>query len=213
MEEVNLKPGSVDNPIVLKNKHQNTKLTQKHLKNSKIYIHRPLLQKYTKNNNGEKGFSFDKAPDSFESFTNNVISNPNLKPIDIKVALGLFNILDQINAGEGVVFICSTNELVYQYYGEDNLEVHFTNMHTADIELTPLHELISKKLNSKISNDSLNKVLIRLDSFHYINVTPITYQNSELGINDKSLKKGKAYLKFIEINDMMNSKCLEKIWI
>ena len=213
MEESNLKPGSDENPIILKNKHQDTKLSQDYAKKGKVYIHRPLLQKYTKNNNGEKSFSFDKAPNRFDSFTNNVISNPNLKPIEIKVALALFHILDEISSGEGLVFICSTNKLTYQYYGEDNLMIHFSNLEFADIELTPLYKLVSKKLNTIITNDSLNKILITLDSFHYINVTPITYQNSQLGISDKSLKKQKAYLKFIEINDMMNSKCLQKSWI
>ena len=59
----------------------------------------------------------------------------------------------------------------------------------------------------------MNKVLARLDSFHYINVTPVTMANSKLAKPEQKPSKNKAYLKLIEINEMMDTKNLTNIWI
>jgi hypothetical protein len=212
MEIENTNIGSLDNPVYLKNKHQNSKLSKEYMSRGEVYVHRPLLQRCTKHNNGDE-FAFDKAPEGYEQYTSNVISNPNLQPLDIKVALALFEMLDWRNNDEGKVYICTTKELDLESYGDYGQEINFSDGYEREIVEMPLTEQLAKLFNISISTDVLNKVLTRLDSFHYISVTPVSMANSKLGKSTSESKKIKAYLKLIEINDMMDSKNLTNIWV
>ncbi|MEO2282096.1 hypothetical protein [Pseudoalteromonas pernae] len=209
----NTNTGSLDNPVYIKNKHQNSLKQREYDLSGKRYLHRPLLQKHTKNNSGEhKSFSFDKAPDGYEQFTLNVISNPHLQPREVKVALALFEILDWRMTQEGKVFICTTKNLNLDNYGDDGRDIYFNDGLFREIETTPLCEIISKTLKLRLSNDGLNKVLTRLDSFHYINISPVCYSNSKLGRLEQVTDSTRTYLKLIEINDMMDKKTLLRTW-
>lgn len=212
MEILNKKPGSFDNPIMIKNKHQNIELSKEYARRGELYIHRPFLQKSTKHNNGDE-FAFDKAPEGDEHFVLNVISNPNLQPLDIKIALALFELLDWRNNGEGMVYLCTSKEIDLENYGELGGDIVFSDGFVREIEPTPLTKQLSNLFKTSVSNDILNKVLTRLDSFHYINVTPVTMSNSKLTKPEQKTSKSKAYLKLIEINEMMDTKNLTNIWV
>ncbi|MDN3488419.1 MULTISPECIES: hypothetical protein [unclassified Pseudoalteromonas] len=176
MEIINKNPGSFDNPITIKNKHQNSKLSKEYRARDETYIHRLLLQSSTKNNNGDI-FAFDKAPEGDEHFALNVISNPNLQPLDIKIALALFEILEWRHKGDGMVYLCTSKELDLENYGEFGEDIVFSDGFEREIDPIPLAEQLSALFKNSISTEALNKVLSRLDSFHYINVTPVTMAN------------------------------------
>ena len=212
MEIINKNPGSCDNPITIKNKHQNSKLSKEYRARDETYIHRPLLQSSTKNNNGDV-FAFDKAPEGDEHFALNVISNPNLQPLDIKIALALFEILEWRHSGEGKVYLCTSKELDLENYGEFGEDIVFSDGFEREIDPIPLAEQLSALFKNSISTEALNKVLSRLDSFHYINVTPVTMANSKLAKPEQKTSRSKAYLKLIEINEMMDTKNLTNIWV
>jgi hypothetical protein len=219
-------PGSHENPIILKNKHQDTSLEKQYDLKGKTYIHRPLLQLYTKHNTDLKSdlgsyFSFHKVTDATDydeahTFFHNVISNPNLKPIEIKIVLALYKIgYDSSILEDGkVVYCCTTKNINLDNYG-DNFEVSFEGRGEkfgVEIDPTPLTDKLSALLNIKVTNDTLNKTLARLDDFHYINVTPVCKENSLLYKDETPLNKIKSYLKLIEINELMQSKNLSKSW-
>ncbi len=212
MEILNKKPGSFDNPIIIKNKHQNIELSKEYARRGELYIHRTFLQKSTKHNYGDE-FAFDKAPEGYEHFVLNVISNPNLQPLDIKIALALFEILEWRHSGEGKVYLCTSKELDLENYGELGEDIVFSDGFEREIDPTPLTEQLYKLFKTLVSTDILNKVLARLDSFHYINVTPVTMANSKLAKPELKTSKSKAYLKLIEINEMMDTKNLTNIWV
>ena len=212
MEIINKNPGSFDNPITIKNKHQNSKLSKEYSARGEAYIHRPLLQSSTKNNNGDE-FAFDKAPEGDEHFALNVISNPNLQPLDIKIALALFEILEWRHKAEGMVYLCTSKELDLENYGEFGEDIVFSDGFEREIDPIPLAEQLSALFKNSISTEALNKVLSRLDSFHYINVTPVTMANSKLAKPEQKTSRSKAYLKLIEINEMMDTKNLTNIWV
>lgn len=221
MENINL--GSAENPIILKNKHQDTeseKYYARH-KNGEVYIHRPLLQIHTKNNHEldkddpESGlFAFHKLRDDQDCFTKNVISNPHLQPLEIKVLLALNELFQEHSSCE-VVYICSSNKVNLDNFGDDyGFWIAEGNTETlVEVNNVPLYQLLGKALNTIISNEKLNKILIRLDSFHYISVTPVTFENSKLGISQKHNRNQRAYLKIIQINELMNFKNLTNIWL
>lgn len=212
MEILNKKPGSFDNPIIIKNKHQNIELSKEYARRGELYIHRTFLQKSTKHNYGDE-FAFDKAPEGYEHFVLNVISNPNLQPLDIRIALALFEILEWRHSGEGKVYLCTSKELDLENYGELGEDIVFSDGFEREIDPTPLTEQLYKLFKTLVSTDILNKVLARLDSFHYINVTPVTMANSKLAKPELKTSKSKAYLKLIEINEMMDTKNLTNIWV
>lgn len=221
MKNVNL--GSAKNPIVLKNKHQDTeseKYYARH-KNGDMYIHRPLLQMHTKNNHEldnddpESGlFAFHKLRDDLDCFTKNVISNPHLQPLEVKILLALYELFQEYSCYE-MVFTCSNNEVNLDNFGDDyGFWVAEGNTESlVEVNNVPLYKLLGKALNISISNEKLNKILIRLDSFHYISITPVTFENSKLGISQKHNKNQRAYLKIIQINELMDSKNLTNIWL
>ncbi|WP_283708919.1 hypothetical protein [Pseudoalteromonas prydzensis] len=212
MEILNKKPGSFDNPIIIKNKHQNIELSKEFARRGELYIHRTFLQKSTKHNYGDE-FAFDKAPEGDEHFALNVISNPNLQPLDIKIALALFEILEWRHKAEGMVYLCTSKELDLENYGEFGEDIVFSDGFEREIDPIPLADQLSALFKTSISTDALNKVLNRLDSFHYINVTPVTMANSKLAKPEQKTSKSKAYLKLIEINEMMDTKNLTNIWV
>lgn len=221
MKNVNL--GSTKNPIVLKNKHQDIeseKYYARH-KNGEMYIHRPLLQTHTINNHEldnddpESGlFAFHKLRDDQYCFTKNVISNPHLQPLEVKILLALYEIFQGYFCYE-MVFICSTNKINLDNFGDDcGFWIAEGNTKSlVEVNDVPLYKLLGKALNINISNEKLNKILIRLDSFHYISVTPVIFENSKLGISQKHNKNQRAYLKIIQINELMDSKNLTNIWL
>ncbi|MBH0051961.1 MULTISPECIES: hypothetical protein [unclassified Pseudoalteromonas] len=212
MDEYNLNPGSSENPILIKNKHQNNSLSKEYATRGEEYVHRPLLQMHTKNNNGENAFAFDKAPEGYEFFTPNVITNPNLQLLDIKVALSLFELLDWRDNGEGIVYPCTSEDFDLESYGELGEYIHSTDGQMIDIDPTPLYEHLSVILNTTVNNNELNKALARLDSFHYINLTPINEENSKLYKKNRYLSSNPNLI-LVEINDMMDIKNLTNIWI
>ncbi|MBH0029212.1 hypothetical protein I6F53_19850 [Pseudoalteromonas sp. SWN29] len=221
MGNVNL--GSTKNPIVLKNKHQDIeseKYYARH-KNGEMYIHRPLLQTHTINNHErdnddpESGlFAFHKLRDDQDCFTKNVISNPHLQPLEVKILLALYELFQGYFCYE-MVFTCSTNEINLDNFGDDyGFWIAEGNTESlVEVNDVPLYKLLGKTLNTSISSEKLNKILIRLDSFHYISVTPVTFENSKLGISQKHNKNQRAYLKIIQINELMDSKNLTNIWL
>lgn len=221
MENINL--GSAENPIVLKNKHQDIgseKYYAKH-KNGEMYIHRPLLQTHTINNHErdnddpESGlFAFHKLRDDQDCFTKNVISNPHLQPLEVKILLAL-NEFFQDHWSYEMVYICSSNMINLDNFGDDEgFSIAEGNTESlVEVNDVPLYILLGNALNTSISNEKLNKILIRLDSFHYISVTPVTFENSKLGISQKHNKNQRAYLKVIQINELMGSKNLTDIWL
>lgn len=221
MKKVNL--GSTKNPIVLKNKHQDIeseKYYARH-KNGEMYIHRPLLQTHTINNHEldnddpESGlFAFHKLRDDQDCFTKNVISNPHLQPLEVKILLAL-NEFFQEHCSYEMVYICSSNIINLDNFGDDEgFWVAEGNTESlVEVNEVPLYKLLGKALNTNISNEKLNKILIRLDSFHYISVTPVTFENSKRGISQKHDQNQRAYLKIIQINELMDSKNLTDIWL
>jgi len=202
--------GTIENPLKLKNQHQDTELSKKFAAKSKLYIHRPLLQKCTKNNNGEDGFAFDKAHEDRASYVANILSNPNLTPIEIKVAIAIHNILE--GSWDGNVFICTSNKLNIENCGEDGLIYIGKNGDWALLEETPLHQLLLKIYGIKISTDVLNRTLARLDSFHYINLTAVIPENGHIECKQRSIKP-RAYFKHIALNEMMAYKNLVNTWV
>ncbi len=200
--------GTETNPLKLKNQHQNTELAQKFAAQGKLYIHRPLLQACTKNNNGEGGFAFDKAAEESFSYVANILSNPNLTPTETKVAIALHNIL----VGGGMAFICTSNKLKTKNCGEDGIIYIGKSGDWVPLEETPLHQLLFKKYRIKVSTDVLNKILARLDSFHYINITPVIPENSYVECEDRIIKP-RAYYKHIALNEMMDYKKLVNVWV
>lgn len=221
MKNVNL--GSAKNPIVLKNKHQDIESEKYYAryKNGEMYIHRPLLQTHTINNHEldnddpESGlFAFHKLRDGQDCFTKNVISNPHLQPLEVKILLALDELFQEYFCYE-MVFTCSTNEINLDNFGDGyGFWVAEGNTESlVEVNNVPLYKLLGKALNISISNEKLNKILIRLDSFHYISVTPVTFENSRLGISQKHNKNQRAYLKIIQINELMDSKNLTNIWL
>ncbi|MCQ8878748.1 hypothetical protein NQT69_12120 [Pseudoalteromonas shioyasakiensis] len=221
MKNVNL--GSAKNPIILKNKHQDIeseKYYARH-KNGEMYIHRPLLQMHTINNHEldkndpESGtFAFHKLRDDQDCFTKNVISNPHLQPLEAKILLAL-NEFFQAHWSYEMVYICSSNIINLDNFGDDEgfWIAEGSTESLVEVNDVPLYKLLGKSLNTSISNEKLNKILIRLDSFHYISVTPVTFENSKLGISKKHNKNQRAYLKIIQINELMDSKNLENTWL
>ncbi|OUS69118.1 hypothetical protein B5G52_17745 [Pseudoalteromonas sp. A601] len=221
MKNINL--GSAKNPIILKNKHQDIeseKYYARH-KNGEMYIHRPLLQMHTINNHEldkddpESGiFAFHKLRDDQDCFTKNVISNPHLQPLETKILLAL-NEFFQAHWSYEMVYICSSNIITLDNFGDDEgfWIAEGSTESLVEVNDAPLYKLLGKALNTNISSEKLNKILIRLDSFHYISVTPVTFENSKLGISQKHDKNQRAYLKIIQINELMDSKNLADIWL
>jgi len=202
--------GTKENPLKLKNQHQNTELAKKFAAQGKHYIHRPLLQACTKNNNGEGGFAFDKAhEENFDNYVANILSNPNLTPTETKIAIALQN---KLFACDGTVFICTSNKLDTESFGDDGIICIGKNDEYAFVEKMPLHQLLSKEYGIKVNTDVLNKTLGRLDSFHYINLTPVILENGYIKCKERA-EKPRAYLKHIALNDMMESKSLVNAWI
>ena len=228
MKSNNLNLGSYDNPIILKNKHQDIeseKYTSRHSSNG-VYVHRLLLQLHTGNNHeideddSSSGvFAFHKLATQENCYIKNVISNPYLQPLEMKVAIALFNISEDDLEDDKFVYICTSKKINIDNYGDDDddgciwMENYKSESFFSGINQTPLFKKLEKAFNIRVSNEKLNKILIRLDSFHYISVTPVTFENSKLSIIQKHNKNQRAYLKIIQINELMDSKNLTDIWL
>ena len=220
MRKAQSKPYSYENPLKLKKKHQNSELERVKSKNGEKYFHRELLQLSTKPNVNTRNteepaqFSFLKLKDQSEDcFALNLVSNPNLKPIEIKIALGINHLLKSLYSEEdGVVFICTTKKLNPESISEhDFIFTDRSSFGYSDIIIKPLYELLTELLNIQISNAILNKALKRLDSFHYFSVTPLTPDNFHSGTINKKVEH-RAYYKHIEVNQHMCSKNISGYW-
>lgn len=220
MRKAQSKPYSYENPLKLKKKHQNSELERVKSNNGETYFHRELLQLSTKPNVNTRNteepaqFSFLKLKDQSEDcFALNLVSNPNLKPIEIKIALGIYEIVNSEDAQEhGLVFICTTKKLNPESISEhDFIFTDGRYFGFADIIIKPLYELLTELLNTQISNAILNKALKRLDSFHYFSVTPLTPDNFRSNITNKV--EHRAYYKHIEVNQHMCRKNLSNYWL
>ena len=138
----------------------------------------------------------------------------SLQPLEVKILFALYELFQEYFCYE-MVFTCSNNEVNLDNFGDDyGFWVAEGNTESlVEVNNVPLYKLLGKALNISISNEKLNKILIRLDSFHYISVTPVTFENSRLGISQKHNKNQRAYLKIIQINELMDTKNLTNIWL
>lgn len=219
MKKAQSKPYSYENPLKLKKKHQNSELERIKSKNGEKYFHRELLQLSTKPNVNTRNteeptqFSFLKLKDQSEDcFALNLVSNPNLKPIEIKIALGILNIIKRDSPYDtDYVFICTTKNVRHEKLGEEGFVITSLDGDSSEVYPTALHEALSNLLNIKISNELLNKALKRLDSFHYFNVTPLTSDNLNSDKTNKNVEH-RAYYKHIEVNQHMCSKNISSYW-
>ncbi len=220
MSKAQPKPYSYENPLKLKKRNQNSELERANSKDGKTYFHRKLLQLSTRpnintrNNEEPAQFTFLKLKDQSEDcFALNLVSNPNLKPIEIKIALGIHNIIKRDSPYDTkCVFICTTKNVRHDKLGEDGFVVTSLNGDGTEVYPTALHEALTNLLNIQISNGILNKALKRLDSFHYFNVTPLTPDNFQSGTTNKKIER-RAYYKHIEVNQHMCSKNLSNYWL
>ena len=121
-------------------------------------------------------------------FIMNIISNPHLKPLEIKVALFLY---EEYSFGQGDFFVVSEREANKAKFSElggkdyfyfRNLKKYMDiEMHSKS-EISNLVSILSEKLNLKIPASRLIDCLQRLHGFGYITMTKINYYNSEHGI-------------------------------
>jgi len=205
--------GSTKNPI---------KTIQEHDKLSTLGLidyARPLLQKHikTKVDEGEEVyFDFGNKPSAQTSglFLKNLISNPFLSTLELKIGVALFDLLSY---SEGEIFITTTRKIVL-HEGDSDDSTFFTGQGESidwrDFNEIPLQKILSDNYKINVTTDEMNKRLKRLHDFHYISVTGITYDNvySKQRTSTPKGNKRQSYLKLIQLYEGMSEKSLVGKW-
>lgn len=185
-------------------------------KGGQIYGHRKLLLEHSKLGALGQDITNVARKPSECMYVKNTISNPFLKPLEIKLALLLYEKYLFLDGGFVVVSDKEREQLKlselggkdYFYSRKVNSFMEASYHLKSDIE--NLLTISRKNLNIKISASALMNCLSRLHDFGYITMTKIHYYNSEDGLRylrtllDSTLE----YKENIEISE---HDCQEKI--
>jgi predicted transposase YbfD/YdcC len=231
-----MKVGSQEYPIKLKKEHDTYQSI------TEGSAERNLLHKFTiKSESRLKGghltsedfdedddpgfrFSYVKKDEiGYELFMSNIISNPHLPVLCMRVAIALYLLLDyRINDSD--VFITTSRKLNYDKIGDDGfiyigkgLEDYLIN------EDSRLIHILNTDFNLNISTKVLNKILDTLHSFHYITVTDISPDNIHKNVKEQWDKENKtkesdktkfrACVKHIRLNPLLREISLIHKWL
>lgn len=164
---------------------------------------------------------FEKLPNVHcDGFIKNVIGNPNLSAIEIKVALYLLERAADTDLG----VLCRADESIEvtelsKLIGEDGDLYYGYEMHTyfhLEDTIDLRDEL--KKLYIEITETELEVVLSRLHDFSYITVTDICWTNiqkrAHSNSNDLSKEElKKVYCRNVRVFPYMDTRAVYKYWI
>jgi hypothetical protein len=194
--------GTESNPIVLIPEVSNPSL-----QHNDIYAAREHLLAFSKLGILEQNITDVARRANEYRFVMNIISNPYLKPLEIKVALFFY---EEHSFGYGDFFVVSdreTNKAKFSelggkdfFYSRNLRRYMDVDVHSKS-EITNLVSILSDKLNLNIPASRLIDCLQRLHGFGYITMTKINFYNSEYGI---------AELKNMIDNGVEHSECLAK---
>jgi len=226
-EYPDIKIGTKDHPIKLL-------LQGDGMKKDINYFDRPLLHLLTKNRlysnavlEAEDRFDFNKlhnTQDEYLTFMHNLISNPHLKPMQLKVGLALYSLLCWTKWGE--MYITTTKKLNIEnigYLGEVTIRKGKRNKKFILDENSRLINILSNDFNISVNNQDLNLTLKVLHQFSYITITDISPKN--LFSDSKKLwskqypekhidkTKFRTYIKHIRLNFSMENKSLVRRWL
>ena len=222
-----MKIGTKESPIKMK-------LQNDGIKKGIDYFERPLLHMLSKSRlysnpvlEAQEVLEFNKLHDAKDEpliFTQNLISNPHLKPQELKIGLALYSLLFWTKWGD--VFITTTKKLNIEnigYFGEVTLRKGKKNKRFQLDENSRLLEILSRDFNININSQDLNLTLKALHQFGYITITEITPKNlfansrkiwNRLNPNKHTEKaKCRAYVKHIRLNFNMENKSLVNRWV
>jgi predicted transposase YbfD/YdcC len=231
-----MKIGSAEYPIQLKKEHDTYQSI------TEGTAERNLLHKFTiKSESRLKGghltsedfdeyddpgfrFSYVKKDEiGYELFMSNIISNPHLPVLCMRVAIALYLLLDNVANNEDV-FITTSRKLNYDEIGDDGFV--YIGKSSEDFlinEDSRLTQILNADFNLDIPTKVLNKVLDTLHSFHYITVTDISPDNlhknakEQWNKENKNKKTGKkkfrACVKHIRLNSLLREISLIHKWL
>jgi len=194
-----------------------------HISDNKEYTRRFLNEEYIRfPHEGGTRLDFDKLPDVYiGGFVENVIGNPNLSGLEVKIAL----FLSQRAAETDLGILCRADESISnadltKLIGEDDSLYHGYDMETVPYFL--INDIIDlraelSKLHINVTDEELSSVLYRLHDFSYITVTDICWDNIQKRTPQKpaSLSKEELkqiYCRNIKVFPYMDTRAVYKYW-
>ncbi|MEL4295825.1 hypothetical protein [Shewanella xiamenensis] len=185
-------------------------------KGGQIYGDRKLLLEHSKLGVLGQNITNVVRKSSECMYVNNVISNPFLKPLEIKLALFLYEKYLFLDGGFVVVSDKEREELKFSelggkdYFYSRKINNYMEVSYHSKSDIENLLTLSRKKLNIKISASALMSCLSRLHDFGYVTMTKIHYYNSEDGLRYLRLLLDGA-LECNESIEVFELDCQEKI--
>lgn len=164
--------------------------------------------------------NFDKLKEAFgDRFLGNLISNPYLSCLELKLAL----YFKELSKSQPEGFLCVierkyTLGSIRKYIGEDQF-LHYglgNENHTNYWLKNSVHlQHVIEKLNMKYDEDEVRLAILNLHNFSYITATEIRWENVQKRAlrNLKEIPDDKnVYGLFVKIYPMMETRDLSKYW-
>ena len=219
--QVVVKVGSSDFPIKLKNENEESGLFVDEESDRFLFHRFTTLSGHKSNPIDDPKFNSARTPTKpIENlFILNVLANPHLPVLAIRVAVALYYLLSERD--EGDIFITTSRKLNYDERGEDGfVYLNRDNEGWLINEDNRLMELLFNQFGLEMTMKQLNNALNVLHQFNYITVTSITPENfypedkkkwysiMKKRKDNKKLKEYRACLKHIVLSKLMRNKSI-----